>query len=171
VLARRIGADPALADQAGDRSGIDDGATARGQHRRNLVFHRQEDALEIDVDEAGPGDLLLVGDGKSARTDAGIVEGYVQPPECRDCAFDHGAAIGFAADVGGNRRSFPTFVFDQRDGRLCVRLVLIDHDEAAALFGKEPGSRPADARTSAGDQDATINKAAGHAVPLTHPAR
>jgi hypothetical protein len=92
VLAGRISADAALADQAGNRGGIDDGAAARADHGGNLVFHGEKDALEIDVDQTAPGHLFFVFDGKSAGADAGIVERHLQPPVSGRGALDHAAA-------------------------------------------------------------------------------
>ena len=96
MLAGRISADAALADQSGDRSRIDDGAAARADHGRDLVLHGQEDALEVDVDQAAPGHLFFVGDRKSTGTNAGIVECHVKPPEGCERTLDHAATVGFA---------------------------------------------------------------------------
>jgi hypothetical protein len=51
------------------------------EHERDLVFHAEEDATEVDVDDPVP--LLLgdVGGRRDRLLDAGVVEGDVESPE------------------------------------------------------------------------------------------
>ena len=75
-----------------------------------------------------------------------LLNATLQPPIRRERTFDHGAAIGFVADVGADSQRLAAVVLDQRDRCLRVRLVLIDDDNAAALVGEELRGCPADAR-------------------------
>ena len=107
-------------------------------------------------------DLLLVGDGKAAGADAGIVERDIELAIRRDGALHHAAAIGFAAYVSGDGQGVAASLFDEGYGLLGVRLILIDRHNARSLGGKELRGRPADSRTGTCNQNAAIDKTAGH---------
>ncbi len=70
------------ADDSCARGRVDDRAASLLEERRDLVLHAQENAAEVDVDNAVPL-LLLVLRGRNClpRLDARVVEGEVQPPE------------------------------------------------------------------------------------------
>jgi hypothetical protein len=162
VFARGVDADAALADESRGGRGVHDGAAAGRQHRRNFVFHAEKYTLQIDVDEAIPGDFFFVGNGKPAGADAGIVEGDIQAAIGRNRALHHGAAIAFTANIAAHGDGLAAGVLDQRGGLLHIGLVLVHDHHAPALFGEKKSSRPSDPRPCACDEDGPINKTAAH---------
>jgi hypothetical protein len=66
------------ADDSGTRRGIHDRTAALLEHQRDLVFHAEEDAAQVDVVDPVPlGLVQLRGRGQLPLFDAGIVEGEV----------------------------------------------------------------------------------------------
>ena len=139
-------------------------------HRRNLILHAEEDALEIDVDETAPGHLFFVGDRKSAGADAGIVERHMEPPVSRERTLDHAAAIGFATDVGADRQRLATSLANRRYGRLRLVLVLIDDHDSAALGGKQLRRRPGRCPSRRPSRECRVQQSV-RSWPHLHPAR
>src|SRR5436190_24075255 len=66
---------------ASARSGVYNRAASLPEHQRNLVFHAQKDAAEIDTDDAVPFLLGDFGSGRDWLFNTCVVEGKVESPE------------------------------------------------------------------------------------------
>jgi hypothetical protein len=67
-------------DRAVDRGHVDDGAFVRAglQHRRDLIAHAIENAVEIDVDDTLPFREVRLAGRRRGAPDAGVVDGVVK---------------------------------------------------------------------------------------------
>src|SRR5262249_33573339 len=81
VLAGGVGGMPPGATQPHDRCVVDDRASARSQQLGDLIFHTEEDALEVDAQDAVPTLLGALCEGPMLLVDARVVEGTVQAAE------------------------------------------------------------------------------------------
>jgi hypothetical protein len=103
VLGRDVGARLGEPDRAQDRGHVDDGAAAVGHHRRELVAHAEEDAVEVDRQDLAPAlDRVLAG-WHLVSADAGVVHGDVQPAVVGHDALDHRPHLTLVGHVGGDR--------------------------------------------------------------------
>ena len=73
VLGRDIGTGISPTDRAENGRHVDDRASARFQHRGDLIFQPVEDAVEVDVDDFLPVLERIVAGGLSWPADAGVV--------------------------------------------------------------------------------------------------
>ena len=87
VLAGDEGCRAGEPDEAGNRSIVDDGASATLEHFRDLVLHAEPDAGEVDAYDPVPEVQGVTGDiGAAVFQDAGVVESAVQAlRKCRRC--------------------------------------------------------------------------------------
>src|SRR5216117_2755450 len=75
---------------ASARSGVYNRAASLLEHQRNLVFHAQKDAAEIDTDDVVPFLLGDFGSGRDWLFNACVVEAKRESPERLDRFFQRG---------------------------------------------------------------------------------
>ena len=85
-----------------DRRAIHNCAASLRFHLPNLRLHAVPNAAEIDADDAIEFVVAGLQQIRAARVDAGIIEGGVQPTECRYRLIDHGRDCGLFGYVAAD---------------------------------------------------------------------
>jgi hypothetical protein len=129
-----------------------DRAGALSAHHRELVLHRQPDALEIDADDLVPELLAERVDRESDGTDAGIVVGEVKPAAALDDLTDQLRDLVGDRHVAGHELRGATVGGDQLHGLLAAVAVTIDDGDVRPALGEQASGCAADARRRAGDE-------------------
>ncbi len=94
VLGSVVGNAGGAADLSRDRGHVDDGSAAVEHHGRDLVFHREEDASEVDRDHLVPGVGIVVRHGNERRADdTGVVERAIEAAPFIDDSLDHALGL------------------------------------------------------------------------------
>jgi hypothetical protein len=136
-------------DRAQDRTHVDDRPAAVRQHRRDLVAHRVEDAVEVHGHDLAPTLEGIVRDRRRRTSDAGIVDRDVQAAVLGDHAVDELTDGVRVADVCH-------FCVGRRPDVVCHRLrrdvVDVDDDHGCAVIGEPVGDGLADAGAGTGHQ-------------------
>jgi len=149
MLGRHIGGRSGPAVAAQDRGHVDDGATALGLHRVELVFHAVEDSVQVHRQHAVPLIQRIFAGFQAGATDTGIVHRHVQAAVVLDDLLDAGGDRVRVGDIQHHRLD----VAAQRQGhRLRAGQVHIGSDDLVAFFGQLATDRRTDTGGGAGDQ-------------------
>src|SRR6059036_4072598 len=107
---------------ASARSGVYNRAASLLEHQRNLVFHAQKDAAEIDTDDAVPFLLGDFGSGRDWLFNACVVEGKVESPERFERLVQRGFHVLRPRHVAPDRERAPAEFLDHAGDRKSTRL-------------------------------------------------
>ena len=118
------------------------------QHPRDLVFHGEPHAFDIDVH-----DRVIVGFGlldqrRDVAFDAGIVEGQIEPAICLHRMIDQRLNLGCDQHICPLEAGRPTGITDHRDCLLAALNIAITDDDLRPFARKRERCRAADSRTS-----------------------
>ena len=164
VLGRRVSGDAGGPEPARLRGEVDDVPAVAGEHPREPQLHPEDHPVEVDVDGAPRGEVVLVEEAAD-RHDAGVVDEHVQRPELLLGGVEktgEGVAVGHvewqrhgtrAELVGGPLRRGEVHVADR--------------DAHAGLQERARG-RPPDPARAAGDRGGLSGEDAGR---LRHDRR
>ncbi|CRO11323.1 hypothetical protein PAERUG_P62_London_9_VIM_2_01_14_00777 [Pseudomonas aeruginosa] len=152
--------------EPGDRGGVDDRATALGQHQRDLVLHAQPDALHVDSHDGVELGFVAVGQLALLDLDTGVVEGIVETAVGRCATLYQRLDLGVAGDVAANEEGFASRLADRLDRALAAGAVQVGDHHLDPGGGEGQRGSPADARRTASDQCDLAGKKFAHLLLL-----
>ncbi|MNJ57940.1 hypothetical protein D3C77_535510 [compost metagenome] len=148
--------------QAGDRRGVNDGATALGQQQRQLVLHAQPHTFDVYAHDGVELSFAAIRQTPLLNLDTGIVEGIVETTVSLERSGHQMLHIGFASNVAGYEQRLCTRRPDQLDRALTPDCVQIRYHHLQTLGGKRQGCRPPDTCRTAGHQGNLAGKSHAH---------
>ncbi len=151
VLGCDVGRAAARPVESRDRGHVDDPAPPARQHLAQGALAAEEDAGEIDVDDAPPHGLVRLVDIEIAVEDAGVIDHHLERPERRHRALHGAIELGSSSHVGAERDRARSVLGDEL-GRLARgRLVEIHRRHRRSASPQHDGRRTADAGAGARD--------------------
>lgn len=125
------------------------------------MFHADEGAAQIDVENAVPLVEFYLSDRRRFVLDAGVVKGHVEPAKCLDSARDRRLDLLRFRYVAGDDHHFATRVPDCSSGVVQRVLSTIKDDDASAFGGERSGGSAPYAAGRAGDEGNLTGEAMG----------
>ncbi|MNP17640.1 hypothetical protein D3C76_1100780 [compost metagenome] len=144
------------------RCRIDDGAATLGQHQWQLVLHAQPHTLDVDAHDRVELSLAAFGQAALLDLDTGVVEGVIQTPVGLDRAPHQLPHIRLAGDVAADEQGLAAVIADQLDRAFATGGIKVGHHHFQALGGKCQCRRPANPRSTTGDQGNLAGKSHAH---------
>src|SRR5438128_579285 len=132
------------------RSGVYNRAASLLEDQRNLVFHAQKNAAEIDTDDAIPFLLGDFGSGRDWLFNACVVEGKVEASERFERLVQRGLYVLGSRDVAPDGECATAKILDQTNRLLDARFGDVGDHHASALARERHCCRATNAARSAG---------------------